>query len=473
MTTTPRKAGLYERISDDREGLELGVDRQDEDLRAAAAREGDIVVDVYRDNDLSASTRSRKSRPEYGRMLADARAGRITRIRAYSASRLTRRPREHEDLIELAERHGVDFRYAQSPSFDLSTADGRQVARMLAAADAAEAERTGERVSRKKRQMAEQGAFLGGFRSFGFAADGLTAEPVEAAAKAEGFRAVLAGESLAGIASRWNSRFTTPRGGPFTAVAVRQTLLVPRNAGAIVPPDQWAAVRAVLLDPSRTTTPGTRPKWLGAGIFVCGGCDRPTMRSSGRTGSRLYRCSHAGDGQQHASRTAQRIDDLVERLLVARLAQPDAVNLLPQLVAVDLAPLRTERAAKLILLAEVDADRDSGLIDRARWLKRNAELTGRLTAIEVELARARESSPLAGLPLGDGEAAMRRHWFGVLPDRSDGLSLERRRKILRALAKVTIETRGRGWKPSRFPQVPADLGIAIEPLSPHGSVKTP
>ena len=77
---------------------------------------------VYTDNDIGASTRSRKPRPDYQRMLADARAGRFEVILAYASSRLTRRPREHEDLIELAERHGVAYRYVRSPSVDLNTA---------------------------------------------------------------------------------------------------------------------------------------------------------------------------------------------------------------------------------------------------------------------------------------------------------------------------------------------------------------
>jgi DNA invertase Pin-like site-specific DNA recombinase len=107
--------GIYLRISDDREGRELGVGRQEQDCLQLAARLRCPVHDVYKDNDISASTRSRKARPEYQRLLADARAGHVATVIAYTSGRLTRRPREHEDLIELAERHGVRFRLRRLP----------------------------------------------------------------------------------------------------------------------------------------------------------------------------------------------------------------------------------------------------------------------------------------------------------------------------------------------------------------------
>src|SRR5579859_5770999 len=119
------RSGIYLRISDDREGRELGVGRQQEDCLSLSEHLHCVVYDFYKDNDISASPRSRKVRPDYQRLLADARAGAIDTIIAYTSSRLTRRPREHEDLIELAEQYGIQFHYVASPSFDLNTAAGR------------------------------------------------------------------------------------------------------------------------------------------------------------------------------------------------------------------------------------------------------------------------------------------------------------------------------------------------------------
>jgi site-specific DNA recombinase len=168
LDTIRHRSGLYLRISDDKEGLELGVGRQQEDCLSLSARLNCVVYRIYKDNDISASTRSRKIRPDYQQLLADARSGAIDTIIAYTSARLTRRPRENEDLIELAEQYGVKIYYVASPSFDLNTAAGRLVARMLAANDANQAEATAELITRKKLEKAIKGQYLGGARAYGF-----------------------------------------------------------------------------------------------------------------------------------------------------------------------------------------------------------------------------------------------------------------------------------------------------------------
>lgn len=90
-------SGTYLRISDDKEGRELGVACQEEDGRRLADQLGVNVVDVYKDDDISASTRTKKKRPNYRRMLRDAEMVRIKVVIAYTSARITRRPRENED----------------------------------------------------------------------------------------------------------------------------------------------------------------------------------------------------------------------------------------------------------------------------------------------------------------------------------------------------------------------------------------
>jgi hypothetical protein len=111
------KAAVYLRTSDDREGRELGLRRQRDDCLELAGRLGVDVVEVYQDVDSPASTRSRDGRPAYQRMLADAQAGRFRTVIAYSSGRLTRQASEHDDLMELATRHGTSFAYV-APSLD-------------------------------------------------------------------------------------------------------------------------------------------------------------------------------------------------------------------------------------------------------------------------------------------------------------------------------------------------------------------
>ncbi len=67
-------AAIYCRISRDREGAGLGVDRQEADCRALAVRLGWEVAAVFVDNDISAY--SSRPRPQYRAMLDAVRSGR-------------------------------------------------------------------------------------------------------------------------------------------------------------------------------------------------------------------------------------------------------------------------------------------------------------------------------------------------------------------------------------------------------------
>ncbi len=69
----PHAAAIYARISQDRTGEGLGVQRQLEDCRAEATRRGWRVAEEYVDDDISAY--SGKQRPAYQRMLEDLRSG--------------------------------------------------------------------------------------------------------------------------------------------------------------------------------------------------------------------------------------------------------------------------------------------------------------------------------------------------------------------------------------------------------------
>ena len=86
-----RRAAIYTRISQDREGAGLGVERQEADCRALAERLGWTIVAVHADNDLSAY--SGKPRPGYLALLADLRAGAADAVVCWHTDRLHRSPR--------------------------------------------------------------------------------------------------------------------------------------------------------------------------------------------------------------------------------------------------------------------------------------------------------------------------------------------------------------------------------------------
>jgi 5-methylcytosine-specific restriction protein A len=188
--TTTRRAALYCRISLDREGAGLGVARQEQDCRALAQRLGWAVTQVYVDNDVSAY--SGRSRPAWDRLMADIRAGTVDAVIGWHVDRLTRSPRELEDVIDLADRHGLALATVTG-DIDLGTPTGRMVARMLGAAARHESEHKGERQRRQIRQAAEAGkAAGGGHRPFGYAADRVTVIEPEVAVIRECAARVLA-----------------------------------------------------------------------------------------------------------------------------------------------------------------------------------------------------------------------------------------------------------------------------------------
>ena len=85
----PVAAAIYARISLDRHGDGLAVERQLSDARRKAAALGWLVAEEYVDNDVSAS--SGRRRPAYQQLLSDLKTGRIDAVLTWQMDRLCRR----------------------------------------------------------------------------------------------------------------------------------------------------------------------------------------------------------------------------------------------------------------------------------------------------------------------------------------------------------------------------------------------
>jgi len=485
-------AGIYVRISDDKEGRELGVERQIADCQKHAQSLGVTVHRIYRDNDIGASTRSSKPRPEYNQLLADAKSGTITMIIAYTSGRLTRRPLQLEGQIELAEKYGTRYRYIKSPSFDLNTAAGRMVARILAATDAAEAEEIGERVARARLQQAQQGKFGGGTRPYGFGVQTGTVEhknrktgvretvPVYdcsliVEAEADEIRKVadqiLTGVPLRSIVRDLNERgVTAAKGGKWLPIMVRDMLLRPRNAGilvndgeevghltgeSILTEDVWRAVVDKLNEPTVTYADakgrkvtvarvthikgGPAHRWLGSGIYRCGICEGP-MRVHGASSHKdapTYRCQKGS----HVGRIAMPLDDHIAAKVIARMSLPDAADLAVTFTVapgVDVNALRAERKTIRELRDALGEAFIDGTATKAQLAAGNARAEVKLAAIEVALAGTVNTSPLTPL-IGVEDVA--EAW--------ENLSLGQQRAVVDELMIITVlpAPRGKGFDP--------------------------
>jgi DNA invertase Pin-like site-specific DNA recombinase len=163
-------ASIYVRISEDRDGEGQGVDRQEKDCRELAARQGWEVAKVYSDNNLSASKKG-VVRPQYQQLLKDIQAGTVRRLIVDKPDRLYRKTKELDHLIDVIEGVGHPVEIAvvkQSNGLDLSTTNGRMVARILGATAQAEAETIRDRIKRKMDDKISKGEWKGGPRPFGF-----------------------------------------------------------------------------------------------------------------------------------------------------------------------------------------------------------------------------------------------------------------------------------------------------------------
>lgn len=352
MTT----AAIYTRISLDSEGEALGVARQEQDCRDLAARDGVDVVAVFTDNDTGASTRSRKkSRPQYADMLRRARDGEFGVILSYSNSRLTRRPLELEELITLYEQHQVRFVTVVSGNDDLSTADGRMVARIKASVDAAEVERTAERVARKHLESAREGRPVSGTRPFGWQPGGEKLDSAEATLIREAAADIVAGVGTYAIARRWNDAgVRTSTGRPWQGHVLARMMKSPRLAGwrihqgkvaigrdgqpvrgrwePILDQATHAAV-VVALSPADTRSRVPRKNarhYLLTGTLRCGVCGAVMYGNAAKYAA--YRCA-ATDHTVAASTAA--VDDLVTRVVLARLGDVELETPKPEFTDTD------------------------------------------------------------------------------------------------------------------------------------------
>lgn len=411
---TAKLAAIYCRISQDREGEALGVARQEEDARELAACLGYRVTEVYTDNDRSASTRTKKKRPRYDAMLTAARRGEFQAVISYSNSRLTRRPRELEDLIELHEHYGVRFHTVVSGDDDLSTADGRMVARLKGSIDAAEAERTAERVTRAARQAAEAGKWHGGRRPFGFEPDGLTIREDEAEVIREGYRAIVAGGSLRSVMRLWNARglFAAKGANEWSLPSVRSCLKSPRYIGkrtyrgeivadaewpAIVDVATWEAVHAILTDPARKQ--GQKAvRYLLSGIARCGICGSPIVATGGRKGHPAYRCGK----QAHILRTAEPMDDYVSRVALRRLQTREVAEALTEHIEKpDTGALREKLQALRIRLDQLAVEFADGTLTASQLRAATRRLREQIERTEEQLATVTDDDVLGPIVSSD------------------------------------------------------------------------
>ncbi len=476
---------IYTRVSLDRTGEALAVSRQEADCRKLAKSLGLRVVQVYTDNDISAT--SGKVRPGFEAML-DAQP---TAIIAWHQDRLLRLTRDLERVIAL----NVPVYTVTAGTLDLTTPAGRAVARTVAAWSQYEGEQKATRQVAANVQRAAKGVHLGrvgyGYRREGTA---MVLHEDEAATIREAARRVLDGDSLRAVCKAFNERgIPSPRTAErnrareqarvemrpeptystpdplWNSTTLKQMLLranlaglivhrkqvvgrTPDDAPRVIDEDTHERLKAVLTDPARRTAPaGREPKYLLGGIARCGrptgdldaagepvlcdgvmvrGVGRLTRQASGRTKRQpsSYVCGEC----YRVRRKQELVDALVEGTILRRLQQPDAAQLFTQgdptalqaaRDAVEAIDARMANAADMFATGDIDAAQLARITERLRADRAAA-------AAEVDKA----------LP-----AAVPAELIGAnAPQVWEGLSMDVKRTVVGALVTVTILPSGSG-----------------------------
>lgn len=441
------RAVIYARISRDRIGAGLGVERQEADCRALAARLGFLVVLVLVDNDLSAY--SGKRRPGYVQLLEMIAAGEADVVLAWHGDRLHRSISELEQYISVCEARDVPTFTATAGELDLTTATGRMHARIAGAVARHEVEHSIERQQAAKLQKAVAGKWGGGRRPYGYEGDGTTVRPAEAEVIRTATDAILNGSSLRALVADLNERgLTTSTGRPWQPSELRKVLMRPRNAGlrehkgaiigkaewpALVGEEKWRATVSILTDPDRRTSHTTARKWMLSNLATCGVCGaelRVTKPGSGRAVVPSYTCKVG----KHVVRNAVELERYVGLVVIERLKRPDAIDLLrPASEISDTSALYAEQAALQTRLDDLADDLD---LDERSLARRTKALNARLDEIKAALAVAGRGNVFAGVVDAPDVAAA---W--------EALALARRRAIIDTLMTVIVHRTGKGRRP--------------------------
>lgn len=487
-----RRAGLYLRISKDPSGDRLAVERQREDGEKLIERRGWEHVDTYIDNDISA--KGRRQRPAFQRLMRDIRDGRIDTSVADRWDRLSRNRRDDLVIVETCQPVSALLAFMRGSDIDLSTAAGRLTADIMSAVARNEIEVKSERQIRQAEQQAERGLpGAVGRRAFGYTADGLHLEPVEARVLQQMYDRWLTGEGLGSIA-RWlgDMGLTTPRGNPFTQWNVREIIANPRNAGlrgvrdvvnlktgtrsqwhrivapakwpGVVPEETWRAAMDRIHDPARKGQHEGRNglRYLLSNIALCGAaldgsridqndpefeakvCGRRLI-TGGRQRQRLLRCPSL----KHVGRRADLIEDYVTEAVLEYFRRADTPALDERGDdGVDLVAVRSESIALQANLDGLARDYADGVLDRRgvkiagdRYRARLAELD----RVVIAAGQVDVTAPLRGAAEPSGV------W--------DGLPLVTQREVVRRVVTVHV-LRGYAGRPGGLRFHPETVRLA-------------
>ncbi|MCE5291423.1 MAG: zinc ribbon domain-containing protein, partial [Nocardiaceae bacterium] len=180
----------------------------------------------------------------------------------------------------------------------------------------------------------------------------------------------------------------------------------------------------------RPGPPTVKRHWL-TGILKCSQCADGMGRVAGfqrsqgaRPDKHGYRCVRC----LKVSISKHDVDELIRGVIVARLARPDAAELLIDRNAPNLDALADEAKTIRVGLDDAATMFADGTITASQLRTATERLRARLSATEARMAHASRTRVFGGIPLGTDQVA----------DAFDNLDPDRQRAIVDALLTATI-----------------------------------
>jgi DNA invertase Pin-like site-specific DNA recombinase len=416
------------------------VARQEQDARRLCERLGWDIVNVFTDNDISAF--SGKARPGYKSLLDALHDRTVDAVVAWHPDRLHRSPRELETFIDAVEAAQAEVATVSAGDLDLSSANGRMVARIAGAVARHESEHKSERIRRKHLELAENGKVPGGGRRpFGYNADRRTIREDEAEHIRDAAARILAGDSLRSVVADWNTNgVPSVTGTSWSSTTLKRLLLSGRVSGqrehhgdivsvaewpGIISPDQTARLRVLLSDQRRNRAAGVDARtYLLTGFLYCGRCGvRMTSRANHVRGHKYprYICSADRGGCGRCGVHAPRLEHVITEAVLTALDTPKMAKTLDR---------RRRHAAKTTPVDEI-ADVEMRQVELAEAFGRRevtmAEWRAAKKALDTDLERLRSKvvEQTQAIVLLPDAIDLRVRW--------DDVPLDRRRQIIAAV----------------------------------------
>jgi site-specific DNA recombinase len=484
------RAAIYCRLSKNRKGKKANVKDQERDCRDFIDRQGWQLVGVYIDDGIGASDKSEKPRSQFMALMADLRAGLIDIIVASEFTRLYRRPRELEELLDPVDRFNFQVELLTiDPTvrrWDIATGVGRAQLREAAKQAAEYSDYISEKVRVKAKHRAREGRWHGGDPGYGFdyipaVRDGegnviedeqVLVNEAQAAVVREVVRRVIANERVMAICNDLNERAIPTRDGrrwrqgnlypilakPAIAGLVRHPELpelVKARWPAIITEAGWRRLQAVITNPDRRKNLISGRTALLTGYVYCGveDCGKKLVASRDQRGKRIYTCkrdSHR-QGCGKLKRLADPVDQLVTELIISTLEDSDFA--IPVGDDDDFARLYAQKKELEDSLAQLAIDHYRlRVIGRPAFLAAHDALEADLAAVQRKLDRATTYRHVKEIPVGE---IAQQEWDAHAED------LPWRRELIGMLIEKVIV------KPSRLPLVPYSphFGARFDPDS--------